>query len=170
MGAAGDAACRLVVSLALHPTSEPTSVSTLAARTGLPPAFAGQLLFSCRRAGILSARRGRHGGYCFDIPARQVTLAEVLDAVEGPATSIPSRDGGGVREDIRAAEELATVWEDVSEAARGRLGLLTIEDIAARAAGGVPWPRATPTALQSTRGHIRNNSYGFDIVDRDSQD
>jgi DNA-binding IscR family transcriptional regulator len=95
-------------------------------------------------------------------------LAEVLDAVEGPAASIPSRDGGGVREDMRAAEELATVWEYVSEGARGRLGLLTIEDIAARAAGAVPRP--TPTASQSTRGSIRNNSYGFDIVDRDSQD
>jgi DNA-binding IscR family transcriptional regulator len=97
-------------------------------------------------------------------------LAEVLDAVEGPAASIPSRDGGGVREDIRAAEELATVWEYVSEAARGRLGLLTIEDIAARAAGGVPWALPIPTAPQSMKGSIWNNSYGFDIVDRDSQD
>ncbi|HEX3566428.1 MAG TPA: Rrf2 family transcriptional regulator [Acidimicrobiales bacterium] len=137
VSAAGDAACRLVVSLALHPTAEPTSVSTLAARTGLPPPFAGQLLASCRRAGILTARRGRNGGYYLNGPPEQVTLAEVINAIDGPIAPGPSITCTETNEETIGAEVLGTVWTGVSAEARIRLGKISIEDIVQRASGSV---------------------------------
>jgi Rrf2 family transcriptional regulator, iron-sulfur cluster assembly transcription factor len=135
--AAGDAACRLVVSLALHPTAEPTSVATLAARTGLPAPFAGQLLATCRRAGILTARRGRNGGYFLNGRPEQVTLAEVIDAIDGPIASVPSVTCSERNEETIGAEVLGTVWTGVSAEARVRLGEISIEDIVERASGSV---------------------------------
>jgi Rrf2 family protein len=136
VSAAGDAACRLVVSLALHPTAEPTSVSTLAARTGLPAPFAGQLLASCRRAGILTARRGRHGGYFLSGRPEQFTLAEVINAIDGPIAPAPCLTAAEWNEETIGAEVLGTVWSGVSAEARVRLGKISIEDIVQRASGG----------------------------------
>jgi Rrf2 family protein len=138
VSAAGDAACRLVVSLALHPTAEPTSVSTLAARTGLPAPFAGQLLASCRRAGILTARRGRNGGYFLSGSPEQVTLAEVIAAIDGPIAPAPCVTWAEGNEETIGAEVLGTVWTGVSTEARIRLGGISIEDIVRRASGSVP--------------------------------
>jgi Rrf2 family iron-sulfur cluster assembly transcriptional regulator len=137
VSAAGDAACRLVVSLALHPTAEPTSVSTLAARTGLPAPFAGQLLASCRRAGILTARRGRNGGYYLNGPPEQITLAQVIDAIDGPIAPVPGATWAERNEEAIGAEVLGAIWTGVSAEARIRLGEISIEDIVQRASGTV---------------------------------
>jgi Rrf2 family protein len=144
VSAAGDAACRLVVSLALHPTAEPTSVATLAARTGLPFPFAGQLLASCRRAGILTARRGRNGGYFLNGPPERVTLAEVINAIDGPIAPVPSVTRTDRNEETIGAEVLGTVWTGVSAEARLRLGEISIEDIVQRASGSVPLAGTRP--------------------------
>jgi Rrf2 family protein len=144
VSAAGDAACRLVVSLALHPTVEPTSVSTLAARTGLPAPFAGQLLASCRRAGILTARRGRSGGYYLNGPPEHITLAQVIDAIDGPIAPARCVTGAEPNEEAIGAEVLGAIWTGVSAEARIRLGKITMQDIVQRASGAVP-ATAAPT-------------------------
>jgi Rrf2 family iron-sulfur cluster assembly transcriptional regulator len=138
VSAAGDAACRLVVSLALHPTAEPTSVSTLAARTGLPAPFAGQLLAGCRRAGILTARRGRNGGYHLNGHPRHVTLAAVIDAIDGPIAPALPVTCAERNEEAIGADELGAIWTEVSAEARIRLGRISIEDIVQQATGS--WP------------------------------
>jgi Rrf2 family protein len=140
VSAAGDAACRLVVSLALHPTAEPTSVATLAARTGLPAPFAGQLLAGCRRAGILTARRGRNGGYYLNGRPEEFTLAEVINAIDGPVTPEPSVTCTERNEETIGAEVLGAIWTGVSTEARIRLGGISIEDIVQRTSGSVSPP------------------------------
>jgi len=52
---------------------------------GLPAPFLEQVLLRLRRAGLLEARRGRHGGYRLQRPAGVLSLAEVLAAVAPPA-------------------------------------------------------------------------------------
>ncbi|HEY2562547.1 MAG TPA: Rrf2 family transcriptional regulator [Acidimicrobiales bacterium] len=145
VSAAGDAACRLVVSLALHPTAEPTSVSTLAARTGLPAPFAGQLLAGCRRAGILTARRGRNGGYFLNGHPRHVTLAAVIDAIDGPIAPALPVTCAQRNEEAIGADELSAIWTEVSAEARIRLGKFSIEDVVQQATGSRPngpnWPK-----------------------------
>jgi Rrf2 family protein len=144
VSAAGDAACRLVVSLALHPTAEPTSVSTLAARTGLPAPFAGQLLASCRRAGILTARRGRNGGYFLNGPPERITLADVIGAIDGPIAPVSCVTWAERNEEAIGAEVLGTIWTGVSAEARLRLGEISIEDILQRASGSMTLTGARP--------------------------
>jgi Rrf2 family protein len=136
------------VSLALHPTAEPTSVSTLAARTGLPAPFAGQLLAGCRRAGILTARRGRNGGYFLSGHPRNVTLAEVIDAIDGPIAPAHPVTCAERNEEAIGADELGAIWTEVSAEARIQLGKISIEDVVQQATGS--WPDRPNRTDQST--------------------
>jgi Rrf2 family protein len=65
------------------------SGADLALEQGLPAPFLEQVLLRLRRAGVLEARRGRHGGYRLLRPAAAVSLAEVLAAV-APAAVAPA--------------------------------------------------------------------------------
>lgn len=56
----------------------------VAEATGLPQAAAGKLLKSFARAGLLQSQRGSHGGYRLDRRAEDISIAEVVEAVEGP--------------------------------------------------------------------------------------
>ncbi|MCP9926833.1 Rrf2 family transcriptional regulator [Cyanobium sp. CH-040] len=61
------------------------STHELAIARGLPEPMLEQLLLRLRRAGLLEARRGRLGGYRLARPAREVSVAAILEAVAEPA-------------------------------------------------------------------------------------
>ncbi len=71
------------------------SGAELAEEQGLPGPFLEQLLLRLRRAGVLEARRGRHGGYRLRRPAPELSLAEVLAAVAAPSAP-PEHGADGV--------------------------------------------------------------------------
>ena len=60
------------------------SVNSVAAAQGLPAPMLEQLLLELRRAGLVEARRGRHGGYRLARPAGSIRVAEVFEAVGAP--------------------------------------------------------------------------------------
>jgi len=64
-----------------------------------------------------------------------VTLAEVIDAIDGPISPVPSLTCTQRNEETIGAEVLGTVWTGVSAEARVRLGQISIEDIVQRASG-----------------------------------
>jgi Rrf2 family protein len=66
------------------------SGAELAAEQGLPAPFLEQLLLRLRRAGVLEARRGRHGGYRLHRPPSDLSLAAVLAAVEAHPAAVAS--------------------------------------------------------------------------------
>src|ERR1700760_2097082 len=81
----GDYACRALLSLALH-TSEtgPTSVRDIAERTGLPQPYLEQILLALKGAGLVRSKRGVGGGYVLARPASEISLAQIVSAVDGP--------------------------------------------------------------------------------------
>ena len=74
-------ALRALVELARQPGAT-LSVAELARRQDLPQPMLEQILLRLRRAGLVQARRGRHGGYRLAEQAEAVPLARVLQAVE----------------------------------------------------------------------------------------
>jgi Rrf2 family transcriptional regulator, iron-sulfur cluster assembly transcription factor len=73
-------ALRALLELAQQPTRW-LSVSEIANAQELPAPMLEQLLLQLRRAGLVEARRGRHGGYRLARPATAIAVAEVLQAV-----------------------------------------------------------------------------------------
>jgi Rrf2 family protein len=103
----------------------------LATAQGIPQKFLESILIDLRHAELVTSRRGVDGGYALGRPAGEITLADVIRAVEGPIATVR-----GVRpDDVRyegVARALAAVWIDLRAAMRGVLEETTLADIVSR--------------------------------------
>jgi Rrf2 family protein len=79
---------RLMVQLARRPGDEPVSLTEIAELDGLPVAYLEHLVARLRKAGLVESRRGARGGYLLARPAPDITMAEVVGALEGSIAPI----------------------------------------------------------------------------------
>jgi Rrf2 family protein len=133
----GDYASRALLSLALHADSEgPTSVRDIAERTALPQPYLEQILLALKGAGLVRSKRGVGGGYVLARDPAEITLGQIVSAVDGP---IAAGDFGEPHQNGACDHEgqcvLLTVWADVGSHMRQHLDSFTLADIAARAQG-----------------------------------
>ena len=139
----GDYACRALLSLSLHGDDGPTSVRDIAERTGLPQPYLEQILLALKGAGLVRSKRGVGGGYVLARPADEITLAQIVSAVDGP---IVVGDFGEPHQDGACDHEgqcvLLAVWSNVGEHMRRLLEGQTLADVASIARGEAPWPEA----------------------------
>ncbi len=68
--------------------AEPVPLAEIAAHDGLPLAYLEHLVARLRKAGLVDSRRGSRGGYMLARPAAQITMAEVVEALEGSIAPI----------------------------------------------------------------------------------
>ncbi|MCL4433749.1 MAG: Rrf2 family transcriptional regulator [Actinobacteria bacterium] len=133
----GDYASRALLSLALHSDETgPTSVKDIAERTGLPQPYLEQILLSLKGAGLVRSKRGIGGGYVLGHPPEDITLAQVVSAVDGPITA---GDFGQPHEDGACEHEgqcvLLAVWQDVGRHMHDHLASFTLADMVKKARG-----------------------------------
>jgi Rrf2 family protein len=95
---------------------------------GIPLKFLENILIDLRHAGIVHAQRGAEGGYRLARGAADVTLGEVIRAVEGPLASVRGEPPESVSYD-GAAEHLQTVWVAVRASLRTVLDDLTLAEV-----------------------------------------
>lgn len=74
---------RLMVELGRQPSSTPVSLSAVAEAERLPLSYLEHLVAKLRKAGLVSSTRGAHGGYQLARTAEEITLDEVVEALEG---------------------------------------------------------------------------------------
>jgi Rrf2 family iron-sulfur cluster assembly transcriptional regulator len=133
----GDYAARALLSLALHRTDEPTSVQEIAERTGLPQPYLEQILLALKGAGLVRSKRGSSGGYVLAKPPEEITLAQIVSAVDGPITAgdfgMPHEDGACEHEGKCV---LLAIWAEVGEHIRKHLEGYTLAEIAEKARTG----------------------------------
>src|ERR1700716_591967 len=79
---------RVMVELARRGGDEPVSLAAVADGDGLPPALLEHLAARLRKAGLVESRRGARGGYMLARPAKEITMAEVVEALEGSIAPI----------------------------------------------------------------------------------
>ena len=129
-----DYAIRAIVELAATAppdTHELVTSERLATAQAIPPKFLESILLELRRAGLVSSQRGAEGGYRLGRPAAEITVADVIRAVEGPIATIR----GSRPEDVTyegSAVALRGVWVDLRAAMRGVLEQTTIADLVPR--------------------------------------
>jgi Rrf2 family protein len=132
-----DYALRAIVELAATGAVETEGLvksERLATAQAIPPKFLESILLELRHAGLVASQRGADGGYRLGRPANEITVADVIRAVEGPIATIR----GARPEDVTyagSAVGLRTVWIDLRTAMRGVLEQTTIADLIARDAG-----------------------------------
>ena len=79
---------RVMVELARHGGGDPLSLAEIADADGLPLAYLEHLVARLRKADLVVSRRGAHGGYLLARPAEEITMAEVVEALEGAIAPI----------------------------------------------------------------------------------
>jgi Rrf2 family cysteine metabolism transcriptional repressor len=77
-------AVRALVELARRSSGTPVPLLSLAEARGISPQFLEQLFSTLRRAGILQSQRGVSGGFSFNRPPDQITVLDVVEALDGP--------------------------------------------------------------------------------------
>jgi Rrf2 family iron-sulfur cluster assembly transcriptional regulator len=122
-----------LLSLALHGTDRPTSVKEIAERTRLPQPYLEQILLAVKGAGLVRSKRGVGGGYVLARPPNQITLAEIVAAVEGP--QLPLADHPDNCEGHCILQE---VWVCVSDETRRYLEQVTLAELVERTMVGHP--------------------------------
>jgi len=124
----GDYACRALLSLALHADEDgPTSVRDIAERTGLPQPYLEQILLALKGAGLVRSKRGVGGGYVLARPAEEITLADIVAAVEGPQLPLSEHP-----DHCEGHCVLQEVWLVVSEDSRRALERITLAELVER--------------------------------------
>ena len=97
---------RVMAHLAGRDGAEPVALGSIAAAEGLPLAYLEHLVARLRRAGLVDSRRGAHGGYSLARPAGTISMAEVVEALEGDIAPIEciSADSDGTLVCVRDGE------------------------------------------------------------------
>jgi Rrf2 family transcriptional regulator, cysteine metabolism repressor len=108
----------------------PVSAREIAERQSIPPRFLEQLFVSLRRAGIVAAVRGAHGGFALTRDPSEITVLDVVEALEGPLQASVcdgSRESGCVKSGTGAA---APMWARATRALRDVFADATLASLA----------------------------------------
>ena len=127
--AKADYAVRAAVELAASGESGPVKAEQISEAQGIPLNFLENILAELRRAGIVESRRGAAGGYLLARPAAEVSLADVIRAVEGPLANVRGLSPDGLEYEGSAAR-LRDVWVALRANVRGVLEHVTLTDVA----------------------------------------
>ncbi|MCP5055792.1 MAG: Rrf2 family transcriptional regulator [bacterium] len=118
--------------LAYHGEEGPVQVRVIGERQRIPRRFLEQIFQRLRKAGLVRGKRGPGGGYVLARDAEQVTLRDIVEAVEGPlgdalAPGPPPRD--------REVPERPTfLWPDLAARIQGALESVSLEGLCRQAA------------------------------------
>lgn len=125
----GDYAIRGIVYLASQPPNKISLLSEIAAAVDVPQTFLAKIFQQFSKTGIVKSFRGTGGGFLLASPPEEITLLQVVEAVEGPI--LPNRcvlKAGECERDVSCT--VHPVWHQVQQKVRGILGNITLKDLA----------------------------------------
>ena len=121
------------IELARHDRSTPLQAKAIAARQGIPSRFIEQILQGLKRAGLVRSLRGAQGGYTLAQDPTQITLAELVNSMNG---SEPTADTNGSQRqtETQAASNalLSNIWAQVQEAEQAVLRVVSLQSLVER--------------------------------------
>jgi Rrf2 family transcriptional regulator, cysteine metabolism repressor len=127
----GEYGVRLMVQLGRHVGTGPASLTEIAAEEDLPRPYLEQLAMVLRDAGLVTSTRGAHGGYELSRPAADISMAEILRALEGPIAPMicVTDDPAHVACDRTARCTVNLLWLRIRDAIAGTLDSMTLADL-----------------------------------------
>lgn len=104
-----DYACRVMAELArLHGSGELAQIEHLSRTEAVPANFLAQILGKLRNGGLITSRRGNQGGYTLARAPEDISLHDILTAVEGRCLQLSGNFEG------RSGRRLKQVWDEIS--------------------------------------------------------
>lgn len=119
-----DYAVLAIFELALHPRRERVQTKEIAEKQSIPLRFLEQILIQLKRAGLVESIRGAAGGYVLAKEPSQISLRDVVEAVEGEVLLLDPR--------LNPNSTVLRVWKEIEEDFLKKLQSTTIEDVVRR--------------------------------------
>ncbi|HYM36770.1 MAG TPA: Rrf2 family transcriptional regulator [Nitrospiraceae bacterium] len=119
--------------LALQNGAAPVQAKAIARRQAIPPRFLEQVLHGMKKAGIVDSLRGALGGYTLNKKPADISLAEIVEALDGPLSSAARGSAARrLRSQFKPDALLANVWKRLHQAELSVLGTVTLKELAER--------------------------------------
>ena len=124
---------RAVVVLAGSTDGKPTAISKIAQDEAVSAEFLEQIFFRLKKSGLISSLRGPHGGFVLGRKADEISLLDILTAVEEAVAPAPCADP---ETDFECPREEACpahpMWQELSDIINGYLSHVTVKDLLER--------------------------------------
>ena len=119
----GQYAIQAMIDIAMHCTKskDPISLREVASSQNIPLPFLEQIAIQLRRAGLIKSIRGPNGGYILLKDKKQISLADIMQAVEGPINIAPNTG-----KDFEVTYQL---WQKLNRSIFTVLKSITLEDL-----------------------------------------
>ncbi|NHZ73416.1 MAG: SUF system Fe-S cluster assembly regulator [Nitrospirae bacterium] len=106
------------------------NASELAARAGLPQPIVSKILKLLTRGRLLESHRGVKGGYCLARPSAEITVAEIIEALEGPISVTECIEESPGECSQEAFCRVRGNWQRINHVLRDALSEITLEEMA----------------------------------------
>jgi Rrf2 family protein len=128
VSAKAEYAVRAAMELAAAPDERPVKKSAIVDAQRIPGKFLENILSELRNAGLVESQRGSDGGYWLARPASEISVADVMRAVEGPLASVRSQRPEALEYE-GLAEPLQKLWVALRASIRDVLEHVTLRDL-----------------------------------------
>jgi Rrf2 family protein len=129
-----------MVDMALHINEGPLALRVIAERQGISESYLEQVYTGLRKAGLVRASRGAQGGYELSQPAVEITVGQILRALEGPIIPVHCVGDNGKASYCERERICITrsFWEELRDKINEYLDSVTLQDLAERAQAVLP--------------------------------
>lgn len=118
-----DYACRVLAEMArLHGSAEFTQIEHLAKAEAVPVNFLAQILCELREAGLIASKRGIQGGYALARSPEQITLLDIMKAIDGELIGFSGSTQG------RTGRRMKQIWTELRTTLEEKAREITLED------------------------------------------
>ena len=119
---------RAAVALAMYAKDEPVSISTIAAREELSESYLEQLFAKLKKAGLVHSIRGTNGGYQLSRPAEDISVGDVLRALEGNMVIVDCPDSESQCAKYGSCVT-KYVWKRINNSINDTMDAITLEEL-----------------------------------------
>ena len=110
----------------LHGSGELAQIEHLAETEEVPANFLAQILLKLRNHGLITSRRGNQGGYTLARPPEEISLFDILVAVEGQCLQLSGNYSG------RSGRRLKQVWTEIGQTLVAKTKSYSLEQLSSK--------------------------------------
>ena len=118
---------KAMVDLAIHYGDSPVSIKTISERQSISEYYLEQLFSPLRKAGLIKSIRGAQGGYVLNKEPKDITVADVMNVLEGPVEIAECIEGNECDNVDFCATRL--LWEKIKNSIDEVMENITLQDI-----------------------------------------
>ena len=116
-----------MVDLAIHYGEEPVSIKTISKRQNISEYYLEQLFAPLRKANLIKSIRGAQGGYVLNKEPKEISVANIMDVLEGPIEIAECIEGASCDNIDCCATKL--LWQKIKDSIDNVMNSVTLQDI-----------------------------------------